>query len=65
MNVKLRSTYTVMTTGMVMPGHVLVGSARVELLAEFHDVDLRLAQRRAHRRRRSGFAASICNFTCV
>src|SRR5947209_9905771 len=38
------------------PGHLFVLRASVELLAELHDVDLRLAESGADRRGRSGFA---------
>src|SRR4029077_6476462 len=38
------------------PGHLLVLRARVELLAELHNVDLRLAQCGTDRRRGGGLA---------
>jgi hypothetical protein len=40
---------------MTSPSISFVLRARVELLAELHDVDLRLTQRRANRRRGRGF----------
>src|SRR5208282_1198018 len=52
------------------PLHLLLVRASVELLAELHDVDLRLAQRRTHRRRRRRLASGdlqlyeTCNFLC-
>src|SRR4029077_1248487 len=45
-------------------------SAGIELLAELHDVDLRLTERRSHRRRRRGLARRnlqlyrSCSFLC-
>ena len=52
MNVNERSSKTVISTGVMRP--VLVGGLRVERLAELHDVDAVLAERRADRRRRVG-----------
>src|SRR3984957_5201596 len=52
------------------PLHLFLVGSGVELLAELHDVDLRLAQGRAHRRRRGRFAGGdlqlhvTCNFLC-
>ena len=52
------------------PFHFLLVGAGIELLAELHDVDLRLAQRRAHRGRRRRLARRdlqlhlTCNFFC-
>ena len=51
MKVKLRSLYTVMTTGIGRPFSTLL-RLRVELLAELHDVDALLAERRPDRRAR-------------
>ncbi len=54
--VKLRSWNTVMTTGIGMPASIFC-VRRVELLAEFHDVDALLTERRPDRRRRIGLAS--------
>ena len=47
--VKLLSLKQVMTTGIGIAGLRLIG-ARVELLAELHDIEAALAERRANRR---------------
>ena len=54
MNVNVRSSKTVISTGMIVPDLGL--RARVERLAELHDVDAVLAQGGADRRRRVGGA---------
>lgn len=50
MKVKVRSEYTVITTGMIRPG--LLGGALVEFLAEARNVHAVLTQCRTNRRRR-------------
>ena len=55
MNVNERSSKTVISTGVMRP--FSCGGLRVERLAELHDVDAVLAERRADRRRRVGLAA--------
>jgi len=48
--------YTETTTGMIRPSKLLGAGPRIELLAEFHDVDLRLTERRTNRGSRRSLA---------
>ena len=53
--VKVRSPKAVITTGIGMTDFQICGP-RVERLAEFHDVQAALTERRTDRRRRIGLA---------